>query len=201
MAVAGLIILYGREYEPPFGVAFLPNLNRCNDMKNIVIALSMVIFILSACGIITAMGKTSANKKITVVHEVKYTKKGTRSEGKSGYLIIDNVILPDCFIKIVADRKVFEFKTKNNTWGSDGYFPSENEQADVIYSVQAGTISDVDISKGWSEVSGRRSNVPDGWIFVQWENGSAAVAPDKISELINKKSIKQIQRHLFSIKK
>lgn len=139
------------------------------------------------------------SKKPVVTLEIQISGKGTKSEGSSGYLVINGVRIPDCFFTVVADGKVYTFKTKSMLWGEDGYFPDHNILSGSVYPSADKKISDTDLAAGWSEVSERCQNVPDGWIFVIWENGRAAVSPDKIDQLVKAKSIRQIQRNtMFS---
>jgi len=166
----------------------------------------VILFLFAVSSVVSSCTSASAKLsedgiKIIINHEVKYSNKGTRSEGRSGYLKINGVAVPDCFNIIVADGKVYTFSFRNTMWGDDGYFPAEHQSPDMAYPYVNKKISDSDIARGWSEVTGRYLNVPAHWIFVKWETGSAALLPDKIDILVKTKSLKTLSRNtLFSEK-
>jgi len=161
-------------------------------MKKIINILSIVL----VCAAITGCATASAKSGSAVVkHDIKYSNQGTKSEGRSGYLTVNNIVVPDCFNKVAADGKVYTFKTKNTTWGNDGYFPSDGESVESVFPVVNKKISDADLQQGWSEVSGQYSNVPVQWIYVKWSGGSAALSPDKIDAFVKAKSLKVIPRN------
>lgn len=158
----------------------------------ILLAILSVSVLFSGCTSVSAKGSSA---KISVEHEIKYSNKGTRSEGRSGYLKINGTVIPDCFSTVVADSRVFAFKTKSTMWGDDGYFPFEGASAESVYPNIDRKVSDADIARGWREVAGRCGNVPETWIFVKWDGGSAAVSPEKTGELVKTKSLRQIRRN------
>lgn len=167
----------------------------------------IIILILSAAASLFSSCTSPAAKtgqdgiKVAVSHEIKYSNKGSRSEGRSGYLKINSIVVPDCFAAIVAEGKLYTFSSKNMAWGDDGYFPLEDGSVESVYPSVNKKISDSDLARGWSEVAGKCQNVPSNWIFVKWNNGSAAVLPDKIDLLIKTKSIGTIPRNtMFSEK-
>lgn len=160
--------------------------------KSASIILVMLSLYLTGCTLATA--KTSSSK-LSVAHEIKYTNKGTRSEGRSGYLKINDIVIPDCFTLIVADNRVYYFITKNTLWGDDGYFPVADRPAESFYPAVSKNISDSDLARGWIEVEGRYLNIPAHWIFVKWYNGSAAVSPERIEEFVKLKSFSRIPRN------
>ena len=156
----------------------------------------------AAIAIIMLAGLFTSCNSVSVIHEIKYSNKGTRSEGRSGYLKINGALIPDCFSRVVADGRVYSFRTKSVMWGNDGYFPVEGASAESVYPPVDKSISDADIARGWSEVTGRYKDVPAGWIFVQWQGGSAAVSPDKIDAMVREMSLNRIPRNsLFNILK
>lgn len=158
-----------------------------------------MIMVFSGCSSVSA--KTGADAAdIIVSHEVKYSNKGTRSEGRSGFLKINGIAVPDCFTAIVADGKIYTFRSKKTMWGDDGYFPLDGESVESVYHFENKKISDSDLAKGWSEVSGRYLNVPAHWIFVKWENGSAVLAPDKIDLFVKTRSINTLPRNTMFLK-
>lgn len=164
----------------------------------IVLFLSAAALFFYGCKSISAKSEPDAVKPVVTL-DIKISAKGTKSEGSSCYLKINGILLPDCFFTVVADAKVYTFKTKSTIWGEDGYIPDNNLIPESVYPFAEKKISDADIAAGWCEVSEHYLNVPDGWIFVKWEGGSAAVSPDKIDQLIKAKSIRQIQRNtMFS---
>lgn len=154
-----------------------------------IIFLIIISVILSGCAtLFSKSGKSILN------HEIKYSKKGSKSERRSGYLKAESMLIPDCFNTVVDGSRVYIFKSKNTTWGDDGYFPAEDESAEKVYPSVNKNIDDSDLSRGWSEVTGRCLNVPEGWIFVKWNGGSAVVTPGKIDELVKVKDIKLLPR-------
>jgi hypothetical protein len=165
-------------------------------MKRVKAILYYIITALciAGCSSVSAVNSPET-AKTAVIHEIKYSNKGSRSEGRSGYLKINGIVLPDCFTAVVVNKKVYTFKTKNTTWGDDGYFPLDGETPESVYPVIDKKINDTDLVKGWCEVSGRYSNVPDNWIFVKWGNGSAVLSPSKISELVKAKSLTMLSRN------
>jgi len=163
-------------------------------MKKLSVYLILLIISINLTGCTFASAKTGSSK-LSVIHEIKYSNKGTRSEGRSGYLKINNIVIPDCFTLVIVEDKIFSFKTKNTLWGDDGYFPVADKSAESFYPAIKKSISDSDLARGWSEVEGRYQNIPSHWIFVKWHNGSAAVAPEKIDEFVKSKSLSHIPRN------
>ncbi len=170
-------------------------------MKKTFAAIAIIILAGFFFGCTSASAKNGSGK-LSVIHEIKYSNKGSRSEGRSGYLKINGVLLPDCFTKVVADGKIYSFRTKSLMWGNDGYFPDETSSLKLVYPPVNKYISDADISIGWSEVEGHYLNIPEQWIFVKWNIGSAVVSPDKIDALVEAKSLIPIPRNrMFDILK
>jgi len=169
-------------------------------MKRLSIILFLSPAVLFFFGCKSASAKSGPDyAKPAVTHDIKISNKGTRSEGRSGYLKINGVSLPDCFNAVAADGRVYTFKTRGTAWGDDGYFPEDDLTVEYVYPSTDKKLSDADLAAGWSEVSEHYSNVPAGWIFVKWQNGSAAVSPDRIDQLVKEKSIRQIRRNtMFS---
>lgn len=163
-------------------------------MKKLSIYLILLILSIYLTGCTFASAKTSSSK-LSVIHEIRYTNKGTRSEGRSGYLKINDIVIPDCFTLVVAENRVYYFITKNTLWGDDGYFPVADKSAESFYPAVSKNITDSDLARGWSEVERRYLNIPAHWIFVKWYNGSAAVAPERIDEFIKSKSLNLIPRN------
>lgn len=167
---------------------------------NTILSLLLIPAIFSGCTSSSAKAGQEVSK-ISVIHEIKYSNKGSRSEGRSGYLKINGIVVPDCFTVIVADGKLYTFNSKNTAWGDDGYFPLEDGSVKSVYPSVNKIISDSDLSRGWSDAVGKCQNVPPAWIFVKWNNGSAAVSPDKLDLLVKTKSIGTIPRNtMFSEK-
>lgn len=156
----------------------------------------LIVFIMpvyiSSCSIVSVINPSG---KLSVIHEIKYTNKETRSEGRSGYLKINNIVIPDCFSLVIVEDKIYSFKTKKTLWGDDGYFPVADKSSESFYPAVSKNISDSDLARGWIEVEGRYLNIPVNWIFVKWYNGSAAVAPEKIDEFVKSKSFSRIPRN------
>ncbi len=167
-------------------------------MKKTDIIFMLIIASALFCGCTTFFSK-AGNAERVLTHEIRYSHKGSKSEGRSGYLNFKNVLLPDCFSTVVDGGMVYIFKSKNTTWGDDGYFPSDGEPAERVYPSVNNRISDEDISRGWCEVTGHYINAPAGWIFVKWSNGSAVLSPVKVDEFVKVKSIRLIPRNtMFS---
>ena len=132
--------------------------------------------------------------KIRISHDVSYRNKGSRSESRSGYLTIEGISLPDCFSLVIVDGKSYVFLQRKQRWGRDGYFPEEDQKKYAEHSNEE--ISDSDLKRGWFNADGIMKNIPNGWIFVEWESGSAVVMPSKISEMINEKKLKTLPRFI-----
>lgn len=170
-------------------------------MKKYILFLFLAAAFLSGC-VSSSAKSAKSGPEITVNHEIKYSNEGTKSEGRSGYLKINGMTIPDCFTQVVAEGKVYTFRSKKTKWGDDGYFPLEGKSAESVYPPVNKNITDADLSRGWSEVTGRYLNVPSHWIFVKWEKGSAVSAPDKIDLLVKTKSLETLPRNkIFSERK
>lgn len=151
-------------------------------------------FILLSCAsspVTDSAAETGSKQRI--IHDVSYRNKGSRSESRSGYLTIDGIILPDCFNMVLVDDKAYVFFQRSLRWGNDGYFPSEDEKYSPLRKIDK-MMTDSDIARGWCNSEGIMKNMPNGWIFVKWESGSALVLPSKISVLIAEKKIKPLPR-------
>lgn len=163
-------------------------------MKRFIVSL---IILTSAINIAscTMIPAVTGQKKLSIINEIKYSNKGSRSEGRSWYLKINGKAIPDCFTMVAAEGKVYSFRSKNTTWGDDGYIPADGDSEELYRPGGNEKLSDSDISRGWREGDFRYSNTPAHWIFVKWNGGSASVSVEKIDELIRVKSIKTIQRN------
>jgi len=156
----------------------------------------IITFLLLSCSSAPVINSAPVTDgKIRISHDVSYRNKGSRSESRSGYLTIDGIILPDCFTLVVVDGKSYMFLQRKQRWGNDGYFPEEDQKKyNAVNSNEL--ISDSDIKRGWLYADRIMKNMPNGWIFVKWESGSAVVMPSKISEMINEKKIKTLPRFI-----
>lgn len=142
--------------------------------------------------------KTQDAKKNDVAHEVTYTHKGTRSEGKSGYLTVDGIKIPDTFSYLLCGGELFKFHQKFQAWGIDGYFPTQESAASVFPSGSAPDAAA--FAAGWADVSGTSRAIPANWIYVKWNNGMAAVSPAKIEDFVKEKKLERLQRRIISFK-
>ncbi|MBP7344697.1 MAG: hypothetical protein KA982_08230 [Clostridia bacterium] len=157
----------------------------------------IITFLLLSCSSAPVINSAPVTDgKIRISHDVSYRNKGSRSESRSGYLTIDGIILPDCFTLVVVDGKSYMFLQRKQRWGNDGYFPSEDKKYSPVRKIDK-SMTDSDIARGWCNSEGIMKNMPNGWIFVKWENGSAVVMPSKIPVLIAEKKIKPLPRFIL----
>lgn len=155
----------------------------------------IITFILLSCASSPVTDSAAeTDSKLRIAHDVSYRNKGSRSESRSGYLTIDGIILPDCFNMVLVDDKSYVFFQRSLRWGNDGYFPAEDDKKYSSVRKIDKSMSDSDIARGWCNSEGIMKNMPNRWIFVKWESGSALVLPSKITALIAEKKIKPLPR-------
>lgn len=153
--------------------------------------LAVAAFFLASCGS-AEVRNTRETEKISVVHSVEYSHKGTKSESRRGILAINGTAMPRCFSAVFAGGKMYVMKIRTQMWGSEGYFPDEETSAAAFFSgkVKAGA---ADLSRGWYEPASSEG-FPSGWILVRWDGGSAAVDPVKVQDLITAKNLQPMNR-------
>lgn len=134
------------------------------------------------------VGCSSVTQGTQYSHEYTYTAKGSRSEAQHGHLYIDNEELPWVFEKVVFQDKAFEFVTRSNAWGTDGYHPLTSQ---IIVKNSTQTCSTMQLEKGYYLNNKRLTGTPADWFYVEWTGRkSAFVSPEKVNELIHEQKIK-----------
>ncbi len=151
----------------------------------------MIMFCSAGCE--SSNQRTSnCSNTLNVNHSVIYSRKGTRSESRTGNLKINGIEIPRNFTMVIAKGKVYHFKPKTTLWGNNGYWPSAEIDVKSRTNSSGIFLSEKDLKRGWSEGSIVYTDTPCGWIYVEWEHGKAMVSIHKINKLIKTRNIKSL---------
>ena len=159
-------------------------------MKKLLIFTALVL-LFTGCASSTK-DKSKSFKKNVFEHRITYDAKGTRSEARHGFVLINGRMLEDVFLIVSWDEVVYRFYQRKNRWGKDGYFPGG--AVDIELSKER--ISKEELERGWVAGNKKLKGIPPAWIYAGWEKGSAFVSPDKIAGLISALGLKAIERDL-----
>ncbi len=155
--------------------------------KQLLITLSCILLLIIGNGY--SMGKSPAME-----HRITYSHKDTRSESKHGHLFINGVEIPDVFTLVISRDGAYRFHRRQQLWGMDGYFPAE-KAADIFTVKESSTgIGAEATSRGWYEGKEKLAGTPDEWLYVEWEEGSVFLSPDKIKDFVSARNLKTIPR-------
>jgi hypothetical protein len=161
-------------------------------MRKIILSSIIVIFTLSA---ITAAGKPDAppagpgtasgeGRSISVNYHIEKTNEGSRSEGRSHVLAVNNFTLPDVFTLVYAADVLYRFETADQPWDDCGYVPDRNSQSAPFAETDT-TISDEDWSLGWYEGAKKKKGTPRSWVYVERDRNRAFVNPDELDRFVS----------------
>jgi len=128
-----------------------------------------------------------------ISHTITYSNKGSRSEAQHGFLAIDGYDVPDNFTFLqygLTGGRAFSFTTRSHLWGSDGYWPTEAR----IIPIGEGAFDDADLKQGWVQTPSQIPGIPQNWVYVEWLEGSAFVAPSSMEAMVEALNIPFIPR-------
>ncbi len=124
-------------------------------------------------------------------HWVTYSAKGTRSEARHGFIEIEGYTVPDVFTSLVYRGTGVTFSTRSYHWGNDGYWPDATA---AMPGEEGPALSEKDKETGWKIAEKRPSGLPEDWVYVKWNDGSAFVAPDRLEDFVKKMKLPLIPR-------
>lgn len=152
-----------------------------------IIPLITALLYLTACSCKTIFPNNSETWK----HEIEYSRKGTKSEARHGYLYYKGNQIPDCFTSITIPSKTYYFFSRDMLWGDDGYF----ESSEPLILIKSNlSISDAVKTKGYYLGLEKLEGTPAYWVFVQWDGGKAYVDPMRFDVLIKEQKLKTLPR-------
>lgn len=124
-------------------------------------------------------------------HWVTYSAKGTRSEARHGFIEIEGYTVPDVFTCLVYNGIGVTFSSRSYHWGDDGYWPSAMLAAPEV---EGPPLSETEEKTGWKITDKRPAGLPENWVYVEWEEGAAFVAPDRLKDFVEKMELPLILR-------
>jgi len=124
-------------------------------------------------------------------HWVTYSAKGTRSEARHGFIEIEGYTVPDVFTCLVYKDIGVTFSSRSYHWGDDGYWPSAMLAAPEV---EGPPLSETEEKTGWKITDKRPAGLPENWVYVEWEEGAAFVAPDRLKDFVEKMELPLIPR-------
>jgi hypothetical protein len=125
-------------------------------------------------------------------HRISYSAKGSRSEARHGYIEIEGYTVPDVFEEIVYRGVGIGFRTRSHLWGDDGYWPD----ACVSLPEEKGpSLTAEDRERGWIVTDMTPGDLPEEWVFVKWEGGSAFVAAEALKDLVDEMQLPILERY------
>ncbi len=124
-------------------------------------------------------------------HWVTYSAKGSRSEARHGFIEIEGYTVPDVFTSLVYKGIGVTFSSRSYHWGDDGYWPSAKV---AVPEVEGPSLSETDKETGWKITDKRPAGLPENWVYVEWEEGAAFVAPDRLKDFVEKMGLPLIPR-------
>jgi hypothetical protein len=130
-----------------------------------------------------------------VKHSVTYHKKGSRSESRTGILTINNYPLPTVFDYVQCEGTVYKNHIRKTRFGTHGYFPVD-ERLEI--DVDSTMISEKNLNNGFYISQKKLSGTPKDWIYVQWGNNSAFIAPSEIENVMSMKPFTTLKLNIYS---
>ncbi|MBL3540013.1 hypothetical protein [Aminivibrio sp.] len=107
-----------------------------------------------------------------------YSARGSRSEARHHYIEIEGFLVPDVFSRLKYKDFPFEFISRQNHWGDDGYVLA----GELVVPESPSAVAEEQLEKGWYEGPERLSGTPGNWVWGTWEGGSLFAAPEKLAE-------------------
>jgi len=125
-------------------------------------------------------------------HWVTYSAKGSRSEARHGFIGIEGYTVPDVFTSLVYKGIGVTFSSRSYHWGDDGYWPSAKV---AVPEVEGPSLSETDKETGWKITDKRPAGLPENWVYVEWEEGAAFVAPDRLKDFVDAMQLPLLERY------
>jgi hypothetical protein len=116
---------------------------------------------------------------VTLEQRTEYSRKGTRSESRHGFLYASGQAVPECFEFVQQGSQAWEFFSRKNLWGDDGYHASHKR---VTNEISTKSISDAVQNRGWYAGSVMLKDTPKDWLFVRWGTNTSWIAPSALSD-------------------
>lgn len=122
------------------------------------------------------------DRTLTVEQEVEYTSRGSKSEGRDWFLLINGKYIPDKFNYVLAEGKLYSFRQSYYyPWGDKGYVLAEENSINDCFPDVNYTLTDSEKAAGWCKTGGK-CTVPDGWVFVKRGEEIWAVRAKKLEQ-------------------
>ena len=147
--------------------------------KTILLFILLLTFI--SC---KALEVNSQEKEAILKHEVTYTNKGTKAEGKVGKLKYNGEYIPTIFSYITDSDKSYVFTVNKTIWGEHQYFPMKER---LYVSISEKEISVDELDKGFYLGNFKLKNTPNSWIKVSWAGESAFIDINRIFDVLKEK--------------
>ncbi len=144
------------------------------------LTLTLFLTILTACA-----------GAVTLEHRMDYSRKGTRSESRHGFLLVNGQAIPDVFSFVQQGDQAWEFFSRRHLWGDDGYHAT-HVRVTNLHASEPCTSRIMD--RGWYPGSDRLDGTPGDWLFVRWGTNTAWIAPTGISALVTAKTPPKLKR-------
>ncbi len=126
--------------------------------------------------------------------KILYSNKGSRSEARHHYLVLDHHDIPDVYSLVYQEGQVYRFLQREHPWGDDGYFPVP-EKLEIAQSSHS--ISDQEIMRKYYTGKKRKAGTPDHWLYVEWKDGAAFMDAVVVQEFAEEKKLPTIPRALL----
>jgi hypothetical protein len=144
------------------------------------------LFVFSGC-----VHRTDQPAGPLLEHRISYSAKGSRSEARHGSLFFQGEAVPDVYETVADDGITYRFRTRQQMWGDDGYHPGAPVEPAPA---SQDAFQTADRNTGWYHGPHKKPGTPVNWVYVEWSNGRAFVAPDQLDALADTKNLPPISR-------
>lgn len=121
---------------------------------------------------------------------VSFSNQGTRSEGRSHYLLYRGCTLPDVFDRVVIVESSYRFLTRQHAWGDDGYVADGR----AILPLSDESLAPGELERGYYPGSARKLGTPAEWFYAERGNAGWFVDAAKVDDLASAENLSCLPR-------
>ncbi len=142
-------------------------------------------------GVLAAGPAIAEEPAVKIEHTITYEAKGTRSEAQQGQLSLNGANVPNTFEMVLIGDKVFCFQQRAHYWGSYGYWPCDPAIPPMPIENK---LTPAELEQGWRVGQSMPEEMPQGWVHVQWHDGSAWAAANALGKMADALKLPELKR-------
>jgi hypothetical protein len=133
-------------------------------------------------------------------YETEITHKGSRSEGSVSRLFYRYNEIPGVFSRVIIGLNSFEYSQMVNLWDNSGYIFTACTGLSAVSGNDP--VNSAELKRGWYETADGliKKATPLEWVFVETENLSLWISPEKICEMISEYNLAPVNRAIIPVK-